>query len=150
MLAKIAAVTVAAIATLGLTATTAQAANAPAGAVTVTQGQYQALTQQPAACATSDQDGYHAPAAPASVQRAANSRALPSRYWRHYPGASTGAVTANGLPTHWYKNVNVVTSYLTVDGHRQQVTYRPILFRAWVPGYAGASCSTWTLIQYVD
>lgn len=123
---------------------TAPAANAK---VPTDRAGYHAWTQDSLSrCMTVDPDtGNHSIDVPASVQQAAwQSRAL------GYHRVGGVQLTGNGLPTVRLVAPRVRTTITLSTGVQQQTWHTPTIRRAWVPGYAGSSCSTWTLIEWAD
>lgn len=88
---------------------------------------------------------------PRSVQLAAITAKAPAGYHRTDRRAGSYMLTGNGLPTVRFEADSPNRVFITLStGVRQQTKVTKAIRLAWVPGYNGSSCSTWTLLRWAD
>jgi hypothetical protein len=133
---------------LGLAAVPAQAT----ATANVNRDTYQSYTQDRLfRCTVPTDGGNHGYDVPRSVQLAAMGAQAPAGYHRTDRRAGSYMLTGNGLPTVRFVANHPTKVYITLSTGVVQQTWRTkAIRRAWVPGYAGSSCSTWTLLQWAD
>ena len=137
---------------LGLGLTVAAAGTAQASS-TVDRDTYQGYTQDRLfRCAfTNPETNGHEYDVPRSIELATITAKAPAGYHRTDRRAGAYQLTGNGLPTVRFVADTPTRVFITLStGVRQQTKVTKAIRLAWVPGYNGASCSTWTLLRWAD